>query len=67
MVDENDGVPPGSYIFDRGALHAHMMISLFLSNSEPTELISLQSCRLIPNLSRHSRAPRAGESGSCCG
>jgi hypothetical protein len=41
MVNGNDGVPPGSYIFDHGALHAHMMISLFLSNSELTELISL--------------------------
>jgi hypothetical protein len=61
------GVPPGPYILDRGALHTYMMNSHLLSNSELTELISLQSCRPIPNLPRYSRAPRAGESGGCCG
>jgi hypothetical protein len=34
-----------------------------LNNSEPTELIFLQSCRLIPNLPRCSRALHAGKSG----
>jgi hypothetical protein len=59
----NDGVPPRPYILDRGALHAYVRIMYILSNSEPTELISLQSCRLIPNLPRYSRAPHAGKSG----
>jgi hypothetical protein len=26
MVDGNDGVPPRPYIFDRGALHAYVMM-----------------------------------------
>jgi hypothetical protein len=38
--DENDGVPPVPYIYDRGALHTYIMITCFLSNSESTELIS---------------------------
>jgi hypothetical protein len=50
MVDGNDGVPPRPYILDRGALHAYVTIMYILNNSEPTELIFLQSCRLIPNL-----------------
>jgi hypothetical protein len=50
MVDGNDGVPPRPYILDRGALHAYMKIIHILNNSEPTKLIFLQSCRLIPNL-----------------
>jgi hypothetical protein len=35
---------PGPYIHDRGALHTYMSIICLLNNSEPTELISLQSC-----------------------
>jgi hypothetical protein len=31
------------------ALHAYVRIMYILNNSEPTELIFLQSCRLIPN------------------
>jgi hypothetical protein len=62
MVDGNDGVPPVPYILDRGALHAYMKIIRILNNSEPTKLIFLQSCRLIPNLPRYSRAPCAGKS-----
>jgi hypothetical protein len=61
------GVPHGPYIHDRGALHTYMSIICLLNNSEPTELISLQSCRLIPNLPRYSRTPCAGKSGGCCG
>jgi hypothetical protein len=63
MVDANDGVPPRPYILDRGALHAYVMIMYILNNSEPTELIFLQTCRLIPNLPRHSGALQAGKSG----
>jgi hypothetical protein len=62
MVDGNDGVPPRPYIHDRGALHTYMRIICILNNSEPTELISLQSCRLIPNLPRYSRTPCTGKS-----
>jgi hypothetical protein len=51
------------YILDRGALHAYMRIMCILNNSEPTELIFLQSCQLIPNPLRYSRAPYAGMSG----
>jgi hypothetical protein len=50
MVDGNDGVSPRPYILDSGALHAYVMSMYTLNNSEPTELIFLQSCRLIPNL-----------------
>jgi hypothetical protein len=42
-----DGVPPRPYISDRGALTCVYDDDVFLSNSEPTELIFLQSCRLI--------------------
>jgi hypothetical protein len=63
MVDGNDGVPPRPYILDRGALHAYVMIIHTLNNSEPTELFSLQSCRLIPIPLRYSRALHAGKSG----
>jgi hypothetical protein len=31
-IDENDGVPPGPYIHDRGALLAYMMITYLLTN-----------------------------------
>jgi hypothetical protein len=61
--DLNDGVPPRPYILDRGALHTYVRIMYILSNSEPTELIFLQSCRLIPNLHRYSRAPHVGKLG----
>jgi hypothetical protein len=67
MVDGNDGVPPRPYILDRGALHAYMRITCILNNSEPTELIFLQSCRLIPNSPRYSRALHTGKSGGCYG
>jgi hypothetical protein len=67
MVDGNDGVPPGPYIHDHGALHTYMRIICLLNNSKLTELISLQSCRLIPNLLRYSRTPYAGKSGGFCG
>jgi hypothetical protein len=63
MVDGNDGVPPRPYILDCGALHAYVMITYILNNSEPTELIFLQSCRLIPNPPRYLRVSRAGKSG----
>jgi hypothetical protein len=63
MVDGNDGVPPRPYILDRGALHAYVTIMYFLNNSEPTELILLQSYRLIPNPPQYSRTPHAGKSG----
>jgi hypothetical protein len=63
MVDGNDGVPLRPYILDRGALHAYMRIMCILNNSELTELIFLQSCRLIPNLYRYSRVLYAGKSG----
>jgi hypothetical protein len=63
MVDGNDGVPHRPYILDRGALHAYVMIMHTLNNSEPTELIFLQSCRLIPNLPRCSKALHTGKSG----
>jgi hypothetical protein len=36
MVDGNDGVPPGPYILDRGALHVYTRITCLLNNSEPT-------------------------------
>jgi hypothetical protein len=65
MVDGNDGVPPRPYILDRGTLHAYLRIMCILNKSEPTELISLQSCRLIPNLARYSRVSHAGESSGC--
>jgi hypothetical protein len=42
-----DGVPPRPYILGRGALHAGYDKYVLLSNSEPTELISLLFCRLI--------------------
>jgi hypothetical protein len=48
MIDGNDGVPPRPYILDCGALHAYTMIMHTINDSEPTELFSLQSCRLIP-------------------
>jgi hypothetical protein len=67
MVDGNDGVPPGPYILDRGALLAYMRITCLLNNSELTELISLQSCRLIHDPPRYSRMPCAGKSSGCCG
>jgi hypothetical protein len=57
MVDGNDGVPPGPYILDRGALHVYMRITCLLNNSELTELIFLQSYQLIPNPPGYSRAP----------
>jgi hypothetical protein len=38
--DENDGVPSGPYIHDRGALRMYIMITCLLNNSEPIELIS---------------------------
>jgi hypothetical protein len=42
-----DGVPPRPYISDRGALtHVYDNVAC-LSNSEPTEPIFIQSCRLI--------------------
>jgi hypothetical protein len=63
MVDANDGVPPRPYILDRGALHAYVIIMYILNNSEPTELIFLQTCRLIPNPPRHLGALHAGKSG----
>jgi hypothetical protein len=58
---------PGPYILDRGVLHVYMRITCLLNNSEPTELIFLQYCRLIPNPPRYSKAPYAGKSGGCCG
>jgi hypothetical protein len=54
---------PRPYIFDRGALHAYVMMMCTLNNSEPTELIFIQSSRLIPNPSRYSRALHAGKLG----
>jgi hypothetical protein len=42
-----DGVPPRPYISDRGALTYVYDNVACLSNSEPTELIFLQSCQLI--------------------
>jgi hypothetical protein len=42
-----DGVPPRPYISDRGAPTCVYDNDVSLSNSEPTELIFLQSCRLI--------------------
>jgi hypothetical protein len=63
MIDGNNGVPPRPYILDRGALHAYVMSMYTLNNSEPIELIFLQSCRLIPNPPRYSRALHAGKSG----
>jgi hypothetical protein len=42
-----DGVPPGPYISDRGAFTYVYDNVACLSNSEPTELIFLQSCQLI--------------------
>jgi hypothetical protein len=62
MVDRDAGVLPGPYILDHGALHKYMRIICLLNNSEPTELISLLSRRLIPNLPRYSRTPCAGKS-----
>jgi hypothetical protein len=41
-----DGVPPGPYISDSGAFTYVYDNVVCLSNSEPTELIFLQSCRL---------------------
>jgi hypothetical protein len=35
-IDENDGVPLGPYIHDRGALLTYMMITYLLTNSKPT-------------------------------
>jgi hypothetical protein len=67
MVDKNDGVPPRPYIHDRGAPRMYIMIMCLLNNSELTELISLQSCRLIPNLPRYLRMRCAGKSGGFCG
>jgi hypothetical protein len=57
------GVPPRPYILDCGALHVYMRIMYILNNSEPTELIFLQSCRLILNPSQYSRALYAKKSG----
>jgi hypothetical protein len=42
---------------------AYATIMYTLNNSETTELIFLQSCRLIPNPPRYSRALHAGKSG----
>jgi hypothetical protein len=42
-----DRVPPGPYISDRGAFTYVYDNVTCLSNSEPTKLIFLQSCRLI--------------------
>jgi hypothetical protein len=67
MVDGNDGVPPRPYILDCGALDAQVMIMYTLNNSEPTELIFLQSYRLIPNPPRYTRALHAGKLGGCYG
>jgi hypothetical protein len=58
-IDENDGVLPGPYIDDRGALLTYMMIMYLLTNSEPTEPIFRKSYRLIPDPPRHSRVPGA--------
>jgi hypothetical protein len=66
MVDGNDGVPLMPYILDHGALHAYMRIMCILNNSEPTELIFLQSCQLIPNPPRYSRASYSRKSGGPC-
>jgi hypothetical protein len=41
MIDGNDGVPPGPYILDHGALHVYMRIMRLLNNSQPTKLIFL--------------------------
>jgi hypothetical protein len=62
MVNENDGVPPGPYIHDRGALHMYIMITCLLNNSEPTESIFQKYRRLIPYLLRYLRMPCAGKS-----
>jgi hypothetical protein len=59
------GVLPGPYILDRGALHTYMRIICLLNNSEPTELTSLLSHRLIPNPPWYSRTSCAGKSGGC--
>jgi hypothetical protein len=37
----NDGAPPRPYIFDRGGITCMYDNDVFLSNSEPTELIFL--------------------------
>jgi hypothetical protein len=47
MNDFFYGVSPRPYISDRGALTCVYDNDVCLSNSEPTELILLQSCRLI--------------------
>jgi hypothetical protein len=57
----------GPYIHDRGALYTYMRITCLLNNSDPTELISQKSCRLIPNPPRHFRAPCAGKSNDFFG
>jgi hypothetical protein len=63
MVDGNDRVPHGPYILNRGVLHVYMTITCLLNNSEPTELIFLQYCRLSlirPDIQgRHTRGSRA--------
>jgi hypothetical protein len=62
-----DGVPPRPYIHDHGALHTYMMITCLLTNSEPTELISRKSCRLIPDPPDIRGVLGAGKSGGFLG
>jgi hypothetical protein len=53
---------PRPYIHDRGALRMYIMITCFLNNSEPIELISRKHHRLIPNPPQYSRTSCAGKS-----
>jgi hypothetical protein len=64
-IDRSEGVPPRSYILDRGALHAYMiaMCTQMIVNQP-----SLSSYNLADSSSLGSDAwsPRAGRSGHCC-
>jgi hypothetical protein len=66
MADECpvfDGMPSRPYISDHGALICVYDNDVCLSNSEPTELILLQSCQLILTYFRCPRWSR-GRIGS---
>jgi hypothetical protein len=55
------GYPLG-LIYSTGGTTCVCDDDVYLNNSEPTKVIFLYSCRLIPNPSRYSRALHAGKS-----
>jgi hypothetical protein len=60
-----DGVPPRPYISDHGALTCVYNNDVSLSNSEPIELIFVQSCDLF-SFGSNVQGGRTRESDQSC-